>query len=307
VLECQTEIFYKYLWLTIFSGHIWKGDIKMKNKQKDYFWTATVINPITDQDGKIIEYLIIAQEITTRKKIAVESKRLLAELAIHTQDLEQFAYIVSHNLRQPVAHIQGLASLIDIENPTSPTNIEILNKMKEAAMNMDTVFADVNEILETRTDVTLAKENIYVEDMLNRLVRHFNKQLIEVQGNVIIDCDDVRNVFSVRNNLETAISNLINNAIKYRNPEKKLIIHIKVEKTSQFILFHVEDNGLGIDIERFQNKIFALYQRFHLHVQGKGLGLHMAKNLIKAIGGNITLKSQENIGTTFTIQIPLIS
>lgn len=306
VLDYQNDIFYKYLLKTISSGHIWKGDLKSKNKSGDSFWTATVINPIFDEKNELKYYLIIGQEITARKKISVERKTLVAEMSLYMQDLEQFTSIVSHQLRQPVAQLQGLTSLLtDYQSMDVVDNQDILNKIKNASFQLDDTFNDVNLILENRNVDTLERENIYLEDTLNRIINGFQKQIAEVDGNIILDLANVKQVYTVRSHLETCIYNLISNAIKYRNPEHKLRIHIRLEKNNKFVIFHIEDNGLGIDLKNQKDKIFGLYQRFHLHVQGKGLGLHMSNNLIKALGGSILVKSKELEGTTFSIQIPI--
>ncbi len=306
VKDYQNDIFYKYLLRTISSGHIWKGDIKSSDKLGEVFWTATVINPIFDKNNELTSYLVIGQEITARKKISAERKALAAETGIYLQDLEQFTSTVSHQLRHPIAQLEGLVSLLATYGSSSAAEIEfILSKIKEASHQFNNTFNDLSAILEHRNTEILDRQNVDLKVMLDRVIVFYKKQIDEIGGKITSDLGGVKEIYTLKGHLETSIYNLISNAIKFRNPNTKLLIHIKIEKSSKNIYFHIQDNGLGIDLTNQKDKIFGMYQRFHVHVQGKGLGLHMTSNLIKSIGGTITVKAKELEGATFLIQIPI--
>ncbi|TAE74414.1 MAG: PAS domain S-box protein [Bacteroidetes bacterium] len=304
IKDYQSDIFCKYLMKTISSGHIWKGDIQGKNKSGDSFWTATVINPILNQNKEVDSYLIIGQEISTRKNISLERKKLMEQMTIYTQDMEQFTSIVSHHLNQPVSQLRGLTALLSDFKDTDNTQ-HVLSRIQDSAQKFYETCNDLNDILETRNTDTFKREVVNVASVLERMLELYQKRLEEVDGKIISDLGEVKKISVIRVHLETALNNLLSNAIKFRNPDKKLLIHIKLEKNNKHVSFHIKDNGLGIDLKTQKEKIFLFYQRFHLDIPGKGLGLHMSNNLIKSMGGSILVKSEELKGSTFTIKLPI--
>jgi anti-sigma regulatory factor (Ser/Thr protein kinase) len=114
-------------------------------------------------------------------------------------------------------------------------------------------------------------------------------------------------VYSVRPMLNSILYNLISNSIKYRSEERKPVIRIRSSLAGAFIKIEVQDNGLGIDIERFKEKLFGLYKRFHTHVDGKGLGLFLVKLQAESLGGKVEIESTPGYGSTFSIYVPDVS
>jgi signal transduction histidine kinase len=101
--------------------------------------------------------------------------------------------------------------------------------------------------------------------------------------------------------LESIFSNLFTNAIKYRSPDRKLKISVRIKDVGTQYQMSFEDNGLGIDLDRYRDRIFGLYQRFHEHPESKGFGLYLIKSQIEALGGTIHIESKVNVGTKFKI------
>ena len=101
--------------------------------------------------------------------------------------------------------------------------------------------------------------------------------------------------------MHSIFNNLIRNSIKYRNPDQQPLITIKSTKENGKIILTFKDNGLGIDLNKHGTKVFGLYKRFHTHLKGKGIGLFMVKAQVEALGGQITIASEINKGTEFTI------
>ncbi|HNE94020.1 MAG TPA: ATP-binding protein, partial [Chitinophagaceae bacterium] len=95
----------------------------------------------------------------------------------------------------------------------------------------------------------------------------------------------------------------ITNAIKYRSNERKPVIHISTQEEEQWVIILFKDNGVGIDLNRYKDRVFGMYQRFHSEKEGKGLGLYIVKSQISAMGGKIEVESNLNIGTTFKVYI----
>ena len=103
--------------------------------------------------------------------------------------------------------------------------------------------------------------------------------------------------------LESILQNLLTNALKYRDPARTPVIKCSTEKDGNHIYLYFEDNGLGIDMERYGDSVFGMYKTFHNHPEAKGIGLFITRNQIEALGGSISLESKVNEGTKFTIKL----
>ena len=100
---------------------------------------------------------------------------------------------------------------------------------------------------------------------------------------------------------ESILLNLLTNAIKYRSPDKPPVLNISTKKEDGVIRLYFTDNGLGIDLDRYGDRLFGLYQRFHDHADSKGLGLYIVNSQVRAMGASIEVLSEVNKGTTFII------
>jgi PAS domain S-box-containing protein len=296
-------IFLKYLWKTISSGHIWKGNLQCNTADNHFFWLELSINPILNDHHEIVEYLLIAQDITLRKKIAKERKKLIEELSHRNKDLEDFAHITSHNLRAPIASILGLLSIYDKNDPLAVINPTVIDSLQKAAENMDSIFNDVNQILAMRDLIDELYELIDLETVFQHIQSSLHKQIQKAKAVIHCNFKNVAQIYSIRNYIESILTNLISNAIKYRSEHTPPIIHVESSIYKQWICLSVSDNGLGLDLTKYKNKLFGLYQRFHFHTGGKGIGLHLVKTQVDALGGKIEVQSEVNRGSSFKIYI----
>ncbi len=303
ISDFHNPIYFKYIWRTIQGGHIWRGDIRCKTRDGSSYWIEIVINPITNTSGKVAEYLVIGQEITARKHIAEERRKLLDDLTRYNKDLEQFAYITSHNLRAPIASILGLVSIFDKTKHGTPTNLEVIKRLEVSAKDMDDTFRDINQILATRERVDEVKEKINLPELMKNMRINFEQQIRNSHARINENFAEVADIYSIKNYIESIFINLISNAIKYRSPKRNLVLNIQSKALERYILITVKDNGLGIDLNKNGDKVFGLYKRFHFHTGGKGLGLHLVKTQIEALGGRIEIQSEEDKGTTFLIYL----
>ena len=114
------------------------------------------------------------------------------------------------------------------------------------------------------------------------------------------------NVLAVPAYLESIILNLITNAIKYKSPDRPVVLKIKSGMEGDFAFLSIADNGLGIDLDRHGSKLFGMYKTFHSHPEARGIGLFISKNQIEAMGGHIEVESEMGKGTTFTTYFKII-
>lgn len=285
----------------VFAGKKIHYEIAFDQKSGGKCWYHVDMFPVRAEDGSNIGLIIASEDITARKLADLEKEKITADLLHHIKDLEQFAYIVSHNLRSPVANIRGLASLLQDAEVLSDSDFKRgLRGLSESALRLDGVITDLNFILQTRKDVEKRKEAVSLVTLLNDIKTGLYAQLD--QQNVTINSNfEVEEVFTLRSYLHSILINLIANAIKYRRPDKEPVITITSRRLENKIELQVTDNGLGIDLELHGNKIFGLYKKFHNHIEGKGMGLYMVKTQVEILGGSIQVDSKLNRGTTFTI------
>lgn len=248
------------------------------------------------------------------KLILQKNNELVDEVAHQTEDLmrtnsalmdqnsrlQQFAYIISHNLRAPLARLIGLTNIIEqSSNPKDTSSIK--NMMVTSAHSIDEVIKDLAFILEIQKQNTQVLAPIDVNEIIAKVNHMLEGEIAKTQSKIVINIQNTITIQGLHQYVESIFYNLISNAIKYRDPERKMEIVIRSIQSEEYTIIEVTDNGLGIDLEKYNDKIFMIYKRFHSHVEGKGLGLYLVKTQIMAMGGKIDVSSKPKAGSTFTI------
>lgn len=229
-----------------------------------------------------------------------------ANLSLHkrNQQLEQFAYIISHNLRGPVASIIGLVKLVDRKNLGTAENLQYMELLDQSITKLDTVIADLGHVLTLEQSMDKHFRDLDLAAVVDGIFQKLHLQVQEAKPYLEIDLQ-VDKVFSHPAYLESVLYNLISNAIKYRSPDKQLKLKICSWQQQEQFYLSVNDNGLGLDLEQHGKKLFMLYQRFHVEKEGRGLGLYMVKRQLESMGGSIQVASRPGEGSTFTLSMPL--
>ena len=252
---------------------------------------------------------VFFNEITQRKTAELRLNELNVKLTTYTRELvkankglEQFSYIVSHNLRSPVANLLGLADLLQDDNYPANVKQKLLAEVFSNVERLDSVVKDLNSILQVKGDIKAKKEKINLTELVSGINSSIQNLIGEERAEIICDFAETTIITSVRSYLYSIFYNLILNSIKYKRPDvpPKLVIRFGITEESHLISF--EDNGLGIDLSKNKGEIFNLYKRFHHHVEGKGMGLFMVKTQVEMLGGKINVQSEVDKGTTFSIK-----
>jgi signal transduction histidine kinase len=240
----------------------------------------------------------LSSELIEKNKELTETNN---ELIKHNNELRQFSYTVSHNLRGPVASLMGLLKLFTPEDLSS-ANQEILQHVEASTQRLDNIIKDLSKIIDIRHDIFHIRQQIHLDYEINEILEVLNRE-IEL-SNISIDINLHSAVlYSVRPMVHSILYNLISNAIKYRASDRKPAIQISSSEDEKFYYIEITDNGLGIDLQRDKDNLFKLYKRFHHHTEGKGLGLYLVKLQAEALGGSISVKSEPNTFTTFTVKL----
>lgn len=221
------------------------------------------------------------------------------ELIRHNSDLLQFSYTVSHNLRGPVSSMIGLLNLMDTHDLTGD-NQAIVAYLKNATHSLDGTIKDLSSIIDIRNKISRVRQSVDLNEELNHVLTLLQKDIDDSEA-MIHRHLQVDAVHTVKPMLASVLYNLVSNAIKYRSPDRPLVISVTSRAEGEFSIVEVADNGLGLDVVRFKDKLFGLYKRFHTHTDGKGLGLFLVKLQVEALGGRVDVASVLNHGTTFSV------
>lgn len=245
-----------------------------------------------------------AEDITGQKLREDERNKLISSLTRQNRDLQQFSNIISHNLRAPVANILSLTSIFDFPDIDQQSHDRLIEGLKTSATNLDETIKDLNEILTIQNDVHDIKETIVLKEVVSAVNTSLSRQIASSKTEIRFTSKEVKKIYSIKSYIHSIFFNLISNSIKYRKNDDNPVINISACKINGAIELRFEDNGIGIDLTRYKKELFKLYRRFHVHVDGKGLGLYMVKSQVETLGGTISIDSEVDRGTTFIITLP---
>jgi signal transduction histidine kinase len=178
-----------------------------------------------------------------------------------------------------------------------------LKHIKSSATQLDEVIQDLNQILSVRRqDQQDFYQLVDLEAETSALIESLEPELKDVNAQIILDFKQ-GHVFTIRAYVHSILYNLITNAIKYASQQHPLIIKVCSWQQAEFTYLSVQDNGRGFDSEKVLGEMFRLYKRFHPQIPGKGMGLYLVKTQAEALGGGVSVVSQENQGACFTIYV----
>lgn len=325
-IEKRNTLIYSFLGLTVLILGILRILYASNQRQKK----ANVLlseqkeeaiqqqHQISEQNGNL---QLLNEEIIQQKEeiealnnhledlVAARTKELgiaVDNLLRQNQDLQQFSYIISHNLRSPVARILGLVNVLDEKYIQNTPNATIISHLVGTTNNLDTVIKDLTQILAIRNSLDKTKEIVNLKEVTDLVKEHLQNEIRATSAQIIVNFSMTEEIFSVKSYVQSIIYNLLSNAIKYHARKRTPQIHIKTMIEESYACLLVEDNGIGIDLEHTDSyKIFGLYQRMNTLVEGKGLGLYLAKTQIESLGGRIEVKSKLDVGSTFKVYFPI--
>ncbi len=284
------------------AGKIATGefDIRAKRFSNDEIGIlASSFNDMTDK----LEQNIGALKHQEQELIQAEQERskVMYDLVERNKDLEQFSYIVSHNLRAPVANILGVAEVIQHSSITKEEEAMMMSEMFNSVRKLDDIIRDLNYTLQIKNQVNEKKDLVKFADLVADIKVSISTMLKHEEVVIITDFAKLDGMLVIKSYLYSIFYNLISNSIKYHRPGVGPVIEIRSSNTGDKPGLTFKDNGMGIDLEKYGSDIFGLYRRFHFHIDGKGMGLYMVKTQVELIGGKIAVSSEVNHGTEFTI------
>ena len=273
---------------------------------KDGTYRCLLWGSATDVKNQLIYASAI--DITERKKSEGEllrSKQNIEAIAVKLQEqnrqLDEFAHIISHNLRSPIGNIKALIGLLD-SNSTLAEYQQIFEKLKNVSNNLGETMNELMETLKAKKETDIERVEIRFKEIFDKVVQSLEGELIQTEAHITFDFNTAPTILYSRTYLESIFQNLLNNALKYRSPERKPQIHATTSIEGKSLVLRVSDNGLGIDMNKFGDKLFGLHKTFHGHKDARGVGLFLVKTQVEALGGSIAAESEIDKGTTFIIR-----
>jgi PAS domain S-box-containing protein len=317
--------FFRDLWQTIGRGGVWRGEIRNCAKDGSLYWVETTIYPRIDPStGKPSQYIAIRTDITQRKSDEVELQRSAAELAEKNKELETIVYTVSHDLRSPLVNVQGFSRQLvracekirghiaaaaggavaaaDLKPQVDAAIPQAVRFITAGVSKMDLLLAGLlrySRLGRVVMNIVPLEMGALLDEIVAAMRFQLNEAKADVQIGVLPPCmgDSVHT--------SQVFANLIDNALKYRDPDRPLRIAITGEVRDGRAVYSVADNGIGIAHEH-QGKVFEIFHRLNPEVQaGEGLGLTIAQRVLERQKGTIWVDSQEGRGSTFYVSMPL--
>ncbi|HEX8427969.1 PAS domain-containing protein [Hymenobacter sp.] len=291
--------------------------------------------PLRDEQGNITSVTVVANEVSEQvlarqqveqsqgqvqdlnQELAAINEELHAtneELSdTNTQlirtnvDLDNFIYTASHDLRAPIANIEGLLHALTHQLPEASTADgqvrPILQMMQGSVERFQKTIDHLTDVTKLQKEQAQPSQTVDLAAIIEEVRLDLAPLLESTQAQLEVEVDQCPTVSFSQKNLRSVVYNLLSNALKYRHPSRLPHVRLRCQQTEGFAALEVQDNGLGLDAAQ-QVRLFGMFQRLHDHVEGTGIGLYMVKRMVENAGGHIQVESQPGVGSTFTVSFP---
>lgn len=279
-----------------------KCEFRIIDKWGEVKHVGHICQPAFDTSGNFLGIRGTNVDITDRVIQIEKIQNLLKVEEEQNKRLLNFTHIVSHNLRSHTANMQGILSLLEYEKPEI-YNHQYVEMLKQSAENLNEAISHLNLVLDVNKAQNEKRVKINLAKVVKRTIESISVLAKNAEVELINEVPPEITLTIIPAYIESIVLNLLTNAIKFSDPNKKAFARVYCESDgSDGLCIVFEDNGLGIDLERYRAKLFRMYNTFHKHKDSKGLGLFITKNQVEAMGGEIDVESKPNFGTKFYIR-----
>ena len=283
------------------------SEIRTIHKDGTTRWVKSYAHPVWDEKkNQLVGIYGAVQDITDRKRIEYERENLIRDLEAKNQELEQFTYTVSHDLKAPIITIKGfLGFLAEDARTGNVQRVEAdIHRINEATDRMHELLTDLLELSRIGRLMN-APESISFKSLAEDAVEILDGRLRERGVEMVVKGENAL-VYGDRQRLLEVVQNLMDNAAKFMGDQPSPVIEIGQEGQAEngYATFFVRDNGIGIALE-FHERIFGLFNRLDPKTEGTGIGLSLVKRIVEFYGGRVWVQSEAGSGATFYFTLPM--
>ncbi|MCF4100740.1 PAS domain-containing sensor histidine kinase [Gillisia sp. M10.2A] len=282
-------------------GIPFKIELKMLTHHGREFWVVATGKPVYSDEQEIIGIRGVFQDIDVNKSNELNLQNSLDIIATQNSRLFNFAHVVSHNLRSHSSNLSLVAQLLT-ESNDAREKLNLLDNVVDISDNLDDAISELNSMVSHHGLLTKERSNVSFNKALDIVVAATSSLINRERAKIISEFTALKEINYIPEYLESILLNLITNAIRYKHPGRKPVIFIQTYMANDQCFMEVSDNGMGIDLEQYGDKMFGMYKTFHRNPDAKGIGLFITKNQVETMGGSISVTSTINIGTTFKIK-----
>lgn len=295
----------------IASGDALEIECRIRNAAGEFRWMLGRALPSRNEQGEIIQWIGAYTDIHEHKmaqhRIAEAREELHAtneQLLRINRDLDNFIYAASHDLKAPINNIEGLLAALLAELPAEQVqapNVEpLVTMMQHSVDRFKRTIEHLTEVTRLQKEFEQPPTPVDVAAVVREVLLDLAPQVDAAQARVEVALQDCPLVSFSAKNLRSVVYNLVSNALKYRHPDRRPEVQIRCQLTADYLVLLVQDNGLGLQVAG-NAKLFAMFQRFHDHVEGSGIGLYMVKRIMENAGGRVEVESTIGEGSTFFV------
>ena len=293
------------------TGAAFEVEYRFRNRGGDYRWMLGRALPLRDEHGAIVQWIGTCTDIHEHRLALVridEGQRELRDnneqLTRANVDLDNFIYTASHDLKAPISNIEGLLDALLSELPpataASPEVQPILALMEDSVNRFKRTIEHLTEVSKLQKEHGRPTEPVDLAAVIRDVCLDLEPLIQSTGAELVVDVAAAPMVLFAEKNLRSVVFNLLSNALKYRAPGRPPHVRLRAWPEGALVVLEVQDNGLGFDATH-QARLFGLFQRFHDHVEGSGVGLYMVKRMLENAGGRIEARSEVGSGSTFRV------
>lgn len=287
------------LFISCAEGKPFKTQIKMLTYDKKEFWAKAIGKPIYNEDNEIIGVRGVFQDINEEKLREIQLDQSLKKIVAQNFKFYNFAHIVSHKLRNQVANLDMMLSLIN-ESDSDEDRNEVIQALSTVSKNLSLTTSNLTDAVLINYDLKNSLEVISFEEVLVKVQKKLAEEIERSNANIHSDFSEFPEIEYFPVYLESILTNLISNSIKYREEDKIPNIMIFSFNRGGKNHLSIKDNGIGIDMEKYSSKIFNMHQ-FLDKTEATGTGLFITKSQVEEMDGTIEIESALGKGTTVTV------
>jgi len=284
------------------------------------------IYPLRDEQNEVVGLILVSTDVSTQLRARQREQEFNEELAVMNEelqsaneelgatnlqltrtnvDLDNFIYTASHDLKAPITNIEGLLQALRSELPVAQTSevVYILSLMQDSVDRFKRTIEHLTEVSKLQKEHGQGATPVRLAEVIQNVQLDLAPLIKETGAQVAVEVPAFVTLTFSEKNLRSVVYNLLSNALKYRHPDRVPQVRLFSRTQGHHLVLEVQDNGLGLDLAR-DHELFTMFQRYHTHVEGSGIGLYMVKKIVENAGGRIEVESQLGYGSTFFVYFP---